>query len=63
MKKLKDKEKKVDLKRNLKLYFKFASKYKLFFIPLIASAAIIESTGVFEKFLFKKILLYPIWTL
>src|SRR3989344_2841227 len=55
MKKLKDKEKKVDLKRNLKLFFKFASKYKLFFIPLIASAAIIESTGVFEKFLFKKI--------
>lgn len=55
-KKGEEKKKKIDFKYNLKLYFSFLVKYKLYFIATLVSVLIIEITHVADKYIFKKII-------
>ncbi len=50
---IKDREKDIDFKRNLKLYLKFAKPYKWHFVFIIAIVLIMALANVVDKFIFK----------
>lgn len=52
----KDKKEKIDFKYNFGLYWTFVKKYKLLFASILVVILLIESTYIFEKFLFKAVI-------